>query len=157
MKFNFKDNKIIYIGAITLGVGAFLYYIVKANKKGIQDGSSQHNMLLNPTNAPLEQTIVVPTISKEKLKVLSTKLYNAFKGDGTTEEDVLDVFTYVKNEKDFENLTKEFGVKKIPGGYFTNAYTGNLQSVIKSEMEVKEIIAINKLLSSMGVSNQFVY
>jgi hypothetical protein len=138
-------------GAITV-----VYLITKARKK---DGKSnpQGNVLTNPTNAPLEVSVVKPTLTDSKIRSNINRLVKAFSGNGTDEEEVYNVFTDVQNDADFNNLLSQFGTRKIPGGFFNDSYKGSLRGIVKNEMSVSEIKYLNSILEGNGVSKKFTY
>ena len=152
------DNKKIIKALLLVGGGiGIVYLFTKALNKKSGTQNQQGNFITNPTNAPLEVSVVKPTLSENKLKSHANTLTKAFNGDGTDEQAIYDVFTDVKNDVDFNNLVTKFGVRTVKGGLFTNTFKGNLRSVIKNEMDSNEIKFLNQILQSNGVSKQFTY
>ena len=152
------DNKKIIKALLLVGGGIGIVYLftkVLNKKSGTQN--QQGNFITNPTNAPLEVSVVKPTLDENKLRSSVNSLIKAFNGDGTDEQAIYDVFTNVKNDVDFTNLVTKFGTKTIRGGFFTSSTKGDLRTIIKKEMDSNEIKYLNQILQGNGVSKQFTY
>ena len=157
MKTKVDSKKIIKLALILGGGIGIIYLFTKVLNKKSGTKNPQGNILTNPTNAPLEVSVVKPTLSDDKLRSHINTLVKAFNGDGTDEQAVYDVFTDVKNDADFNNLVSKFGERTIKGGWFTNSYKSGLRGIIKNEMDSNEIKFLNEILQSNGVSKQFTY
>jgi hypothetical protein len=142
---------------LIVGGGIGIIYLISRISKKKGEQNPQGNILTNPTNAPLEVSVVKPTLTDAKLRSHVNTLFKAFNGTGTDEEAIYSVFTDVKNDEDFNNLVVKFGTKKIDGGWFRSDFKGNLRSVIKNELSEAEIKFLNEILQGNGVSKQFTY
>lgn len=152
-----NSNQVIKLLLILGGGIGVIYLFTKVFNKKAGEKNPQGNIITNPTNAPLEVSVVKPTLSDTKIRSHINKLVKAFSGSGTDEEAVYDVFTDVQNDADFNNLLTKFGTRTIKGGFFTDTYKGSLRGIIKNEMEKSEIEYLNQILEGNGVSKKFTY
>jgi hypothetical protein len=92
------------------------------------------------------------TISKAQSLSLANKIFAAIDGVGTDEDAIMDAFRVLKNNADFAALNAAFGKRKVSSGVpFVSDVTGNLSTVLGSELDTNEVAKINLLLQTKGI------
>ena len=92
------------------------------------------------------------TISKAQSLSLANKIFAAVDGVGTDEDAIYDAFRVLKNNADFAALNAAFGKRKASSGIpFTADVTGNLTTILGSELDSNEVAKINLMLQSKGI------
>jgi hypothetical protein len=92
------------------------------------------------------------TISKAQSLSLANKIFAACDGVGTDEDAIYDAFRVLKNNADFAALNAAFGKRKVTSGnWFTSDVTGNLSTILGTELDSNEISKINLMLQAKGI------
>lgn len=173
-----KNKKILFavVGVATLGLVFLLYKTASAKS------NSGTTLLNKQTDVPKvqptqEQQVpdiadmpgepnatpgvdLIGLVQAPKMADLSNYLYDAFNGLGTTWENgqfggVYGVFSQLKSDDDFDELTNLYGIRKVKSGLiFRKDYTGDLNSTMNDELTKREINLINSLLESNGLTRR---
>ena len=88
---------------------------------------------------------------------LSNDLFIAFDGYGTDNTTVINTFSALKSDADFDAIVSAYGVKEISSGVgnvFVKNFKGDLIKSVINEMSTGEITQINNILKSNGISKQ---
>jgi hypothetical protein len=87
-------------------------------------------------------------------KSLADTLFEAMDGYGTNEDSITEVFSYLRNQADFDALENAFGSREISSGagnVFQKNYKGRLVGALKSELGSSEFSDLNNLLRSKKI------
>lgn len=101
----------------------------------------------------LEDQGIKPTYPLSKYKTWGDVLFKAMDGPGTDEEVIVKIMTYQKNDADFIELNKGFGLRKSSYGYFSDPT--DLKSWFADELDASVIKQINEQLSRQGLTKKF--
>jgi len=96
---------------------------------------------------------IKPTYPESKYKGWGDVLYKAMNGPGTDEDVIVKIISYQKNDADFIELNKGFGLRKSSYGYFSDPT--DLSSWFKDELATSLIKQINAQLKRQGITKQF--
>ena len=83
---------------------------------------------------------------------LANKLFDAFNGFGTREEDVYSVFKMLKTDGDYSALKAAYGNRRITDIYYISYFDGDLPATIKHELDTKELAELNNILAFNNLS-----
>jgi hypothetical protein len=103
---------------------------------------------------------LIGLVQPPRIEDLSNFLYDSFNGLGTTWKNgqfggVYGVFSQLKSDDEFDELTKLYGIRKVKSGLiFRKDYTGDLNSTLNDELSKREIKQINQLLEDNGLSRR---
>lgn len=101
----------------------------------------------------LEDQGIKPTYPLSKYKTWGDVLFKAMDGPGTDEEIIVKIMNYQKNDADFIELNKGFGLRKSSYGYLSDPT--DLKSWLKDELDGSVIKQINEQLSRQGLTKKF--
>ena len=144
-------NIIIFAG-IVFAAYKLVKYFSAAGKEG--RAQTQED---NAWNQELDKINQNPntkqTISKAQSLSLANKIHSAMNGLGTDEDTIYDAFRALKNNADFAALNSAFGKRVVYSGlYLVPNETGNLATVLTTELDTNEILKINLILKAKGIS-----
>jgi hypothetical protein len=91
---------------------------------------------------------------REKYKTFAKYLFNAIDPWNTDEQTVFGLFGYLKNDVDFIELDKAFGVKTPTDNYFGLVADKNMRDFIKASMSVDEIKQLNQVIKNNGMTKR---
>lgn len=96
-----------------------------------------------------------PTYQPSQYKIWANAAEECFQGYGTCTGDT--IFMNMKNDADVLALIKAFGVRTISSGRFNPEpdTVGDLSKIIRSELSISDINAINKILALKGITYKF--
>tara|TARA_R110000764_G_scaffold542_4_gene2056 strand:- start:2854 stop:3408 length:555 start_codon:yes stop_codon:yes gene_type:complete len=102
----------------------------------------------------LGKIINTATISNSQAAGIANSIFTAMDGYGTDEIGIVNQFKKIKNNADFLKLQKAYGTRVVSSGKWNPEpnYKGNLVGALGSECSAYWTIAINKSLSSKGVT-----
>lgn len=156
-----KNKSLLIKASVALIVGYVVYSLfIKRGKDGAEEtgGGSDDDTFVKPPNgvipAPPPPPKPKPTLSPEAINNIVKNLVKAMDGYGTDEEAIFAQFRRLKNNLDYQALKKAFGTRKISSGYYFNETTGNLSTLLRSELSSSDIAKINNILKSKGISER---
>lgn len=132
-----------------IGYVAYKFWMVKKVGSSYVPPSPYVPPTPTPTPTPTGNDLSLSDIS-----LINQDIFNAMDGYGTDEQGILDSFSKLKTNNDFDRLTSSFGVKTISSGagnIFTSDFTGNLSQCLRNELSEYWITEINKTLASHNI------
>jgi hypothetical protein len=140
-------NKKLIIGAVVVAaVGAALLLKKKPESQNSPNGGSGNTSSNGASVA-----------SNLNYTSLANQLFEAFDGYGTDNSVVMGVFAKLTSDADFAALRAAYGVREISSGkfnIFNSNFDGDLQATIVNEMSASEIVKLNQILKSKGITTQ---
>ncbi len=132
-----KNTKFI-IGAIivTLILGVVIYFIIKKYRQNIT-----RNIKVDESNLSYD---------KSQYDLWASQLFSAMEGGGTNEDSVYRVLLNIKNQDDWNQLVKAFGVKEDGSWYIS--FSGTLVDWFNSEFNTTDYNKCIEILQKVGVS-----
>lgn len=142
-----EDIKNLAIPVAVLG-GLFFLFRKSAKQKREDLETGQVNREIN------ESRLSFP---KSQYAAMATKLEQAFFDIGSDEAAVYNVFRQLKNNDDFLQLKKAYGVRQYTGGLVPGFLSGklDLDGWIAQELNENEIKYINGILSARSIIYRF--
>lgn len=86
---------------------------------------------------------------------LANRLFDAFDGYGTSNDEVKEIFKLLKSDADYDALKAAYGVREVSSGtwnVFSSNFEGDLPATIHDEMSSSEIAELNQIMTSNGIS-----
>jgi hypothetical protein len=131
-----KNKKILYWSA-----GIIVAYIIYIKVKGL--GTKK----------------IVPDIEGGvtqglNFKAIADSIYDALDGYGSSFQTIVNEFSKLNNNPDFDALYKAYGTRTVSSGrgnVFVSDYTGDMLGALKDELSTTEIGKLNSLLSNKGI------
>ena len=144
---NKKNKNGIILTASVLLLGGLAYLLV--NKKIVLEKKADSP---NKSNGASSENSDVSNLDYSQL---ADKLFSAFDGYGTANEDVYDVFSRLRSVSDFDKLVAAYGTRTVSSGkfnIFSNDFTGTLIETLRKEMNTSQLYKINQILIQKNIS-----
>jgi hypothetical protein len=87
-------------------------------------------------------------------KAMADSIYEAMDGYGTSFQLIVNEFSKLNNNNDFDALYKAYGIRTVSSGagnLFVSDYTGDMTGALKKDLSATEIAKINSLLSIKNI------
>jgi hypothetical protein len=87
-------------------------------------------------------------------KAMADSIYEAMDGYGTSLQLIVNEFTKLNNNNDFDALYRAYGTRTVSSGagnIFVSDYTGDMIGALKKDLSATEIAKINSLLSIKNI------
>ena len=131
-----KNKKILYWSA-----GVIIAYILFVKVKSI--GAKQ----------------IVPNVEGGvtqglNFKAMADSIYDALDGYGSSFQPIVNEFSKLNNNYDFDSLYKAYGTRTVSSGrgnVFVSDYTGDMLGALKEDLTATEIAKLNTLLSIKNI------
>lgn len=86
---------------------------------------------------------------------MADKLYKYMDGPGTTTDSVVDVLNDLKNDADFIQLEKAFGLRRSSWSWGAFTDPSDLSDWLRSDLSEEVVNSINQQLSRKGLTKKF--
>lgn len=96
---------------------------------------------------------IQPSYPLSKYKTWGDVLFKAMDGPGTDEEIIVKIISYQKNDADFIELNKGFGLRKSSYEYFSDPT--DLKTWFRDDLDASFLKQINEQLSRQGITKKF--
>ena len=93
----------------------------------------------------------------ENFAVMSDNIFHAMDGYGYTIQPIVDAFSNLNTNGDFNALSTAYGTRTLNSGFlnvFQSNYTGNLSNSLRSQLSSADLATLNQLLSSKKITIQ---
>jgi len=162
MKKVLMHKKALIIGGVVLGLGAVAYFILRpknspvVTNKAFGDGNPNGAGTLSQpqTQDPVTGAF---TTSGLNFKQMADDIFNALSGYTTDTSSVLNNFSLLQSDSDFDALVKAYGTRTVStglGNIFDADYTGNLTGALIRFLSTSDISTLNAQDSKVGITRQ---
>jgi hypothetical protein len=133
-----SNNTKFIIGAsiAVLIIGIVIFLIVKNWKKNVT-----RSIKVDESNLSYEQS---------QYTLWASQLFTAMDGIGTDEDTILRIVQKIKNQDDWNQLVKSFGVREASA--FTSSFSGTLLDWLADELSTNDYNKCIEILAKVGVS-----
>jgi len=86
---------------------------------------------------------------------LANRLFDAFDGYGTDEDEIKVVFESLRSNADYDALKSAYGVREVSSGrfnIFVSNFEGDLPATLRDELDSDELAEINQILANKGIN-----
>jgi len=86
---------------------------------------------------------------------LANRLFDAFDGYGTDEDEIKVVFESLNSNADYDALKSAYGVREVSSGrgnIFVSNFEGDLPATLRDELDSSELAEVNQILSNKGIN-----
>lgn len=143
---------------IALGVTAYLVVrLFKGGKQFISDKpfNTEAQETANELQILNQNPSTKQTISNSQAMAFANKIWSCMNGKGTYEEELIGVFTHLKNNADFLAVNKAYGTRTVfSKTYFVDDFRGTMLGAIADELDVEYIKRINAILAKKGIKRR---
>ena len=147
-----KNKSIYFKAAVALGIAFVIYRLLRPNAPTTQEVGGGKPKPKPETNET-ESYGKVPAAKLDLMTItqMAKSIEKAMSGLGTNEELIFTQFRKLTNDGDFVELSRAFGTRTIPSGYYFGETKGNLQKLLRSELDKQDLIQVNRILQSKGI------
>ena len=147
-----KNKSIYFKAAVALGIAFVIYRILRPNAPTTQEIGGEKPKPKPETNENQSYAKVPPAkLDLMTITQMAKNLEKAMSGLGTNEELIFAQFRKLTNEGDFIELSRAFGTRTIPSGYYFGETKGNMTTLLRSELSKEDLIKLNRILQSKGI------
>ncbi|PRY97733.1 hypothetical protein BY457_11113 [Marinilabilia salmonicolor] len=142
MEKSFSIMKLVFLTAVTVGGGYFIYKKIKGNTKETP-GNNLSKLQISKTGL---------SFSDSEYGIMAQSLYLAMDGPGTDEETIFAIIQSMRNRDDLLMLIKAFGIRRY--GVVTSLWFGsdlNLVGWFNEELGSKDKIRVREIFNALNV------
>ncbi|WP_010664020.1 hypothetical protein [Marinilabilia salmonicolor] len=139
---SFSMMKLVFVTALTVGGGYFIYKKIKGNTK-VTPGNNLNKLQISKTGL---------SYSDSEYGIMAQSLYLAMDGPGTDEDTIFPILGSMRNRDDLLMLIKSFGIRRY--GMVTSLWFGNdlnLVGWLNEELGSKDKNKVREIFNSLNV------
>jgi len=111
----------------------------------------------------LQSKSIVPTIQGSgaitqgsNFGNMADSIFNALNGYSYSMQPIVDVFSKLNTNGDFQALSQSYGTRTLNSGFlniFQKDYTGDLVGALKNQLSASDLSTLNQLLTAKSIQN----